>query len=147
MRLEAFLKDWGVVEARLRKKEINIGDLKRLVLWDWKNYKGEQKIDDYSHEDDSCQIPDCHQKIWFCRGDCGFKCSGPDYMKERRDHKKICRYYTETPRTPVFNHHDSPCCCCVKEYHDSKCPGKRKATLGPRKKKGEKRRRRRMPRI
>eukprot|EP00493_Phyllostaurus_siculus_P001688 UN01697 len=58
-----------------------------------------------------------------------FKCEGKDYMNERRKHKKICKYYTQKPRSPVFNHHDSNCCCCVVSYHDSKCKGKRKATL------------------
>ena len=129
MSFEAFLHDWGVVETKLRnEKGFDVDDLKKLVQWDHKNYTGDAKHDSFEDgPDDPSDIPDCHRKVWYCRG-CDFECSGENYMEERRTHKKKCRYYVETPRTPVFNHHDSNCCCCVVAYHDSKCKGKRKAT-------------------
>ena len=117
---------------------MEVQDLQNLVKWDHHKYKGRKNVDVYDPT-----IPDAHQKVWVCRG-CEKRFEGKHFMQKRRDHKRVCHYYTTKERGPEFNHHDSICTCCVVEYRDGKTIVKRKATkVAYEKKNGSKNKRRR----
>ena len=107
-----FMHDWGVLEDHLHKKIVTMEFVHNLVKWNHEAYD---------------EAPEFFP-TWECPG-CDFVSDPSDWKKDRKEHKKSCKFYQlEQKRT--FEHGKARCTCCIRPYHDSNKsqPAKLKAT-------------------